>query len=256
VFGARQSGISRFSTSQVDRCVRSRSESGLIKSIFSRDINFEVAIQNFKNEAGPCETKWRFGSGKTLKFGLQREWLCSKIAIIFFSQYPLKLVIPKLGDTLIYLNLTMNFREILELFRQGKATAKSHIKNLIEIATADGKFAEEEHDLLVSIASRNGISRARLEEIKSFPGAIVFEVPPNDREKFNQIYDLVHMMIIDKSIHPEEVRLCEIFAGRFGYEKNRIKELLETIRHNIDNGNDAPKTYERVLYYLKVKQLQ
>jgi uncharacterized tellurite resistance protein B-like protein len=150
----------------------------------------------------------------------------------------------------------MNFREILELFRQGKATAKSHIKNLIEIATADGKFAEEENNLLIAIAARNGISRTRLEEIKSNPGAIVFEVPPNDREKFNQIYDLVHMMVIDKNIHPEEARLCEIFAARFGYQKDRIKELLETIRHNIENGNDAPTTYERVVYYLKVKQLQ
>jgi uncharacterized tellurite resistance protein B-like protein len=150
----------------------------------------------------------------------------------------------------------MSFREILELFRQGKATAKSHIKNLIEIATADGKYADEENELLLSIAARNGISRKRIEEIRTNPGSIVFEGPQQDREKFNQIYDLVHMMIVDKNIHPEEARLCEIFASRFGYPKEDVKGLIDTIKHNIENGNDAKSTFERVLYYLKFKQLQ
>jgi hypothetical protein len=40
----------------------------------------------------------------------------------------------------------MNFKEILNLFNEGKATAKSHIKNLIEIAAADGKsFQKRKH---------------------------------------------------------------------------------------------------------------
>ena len=34
----------------------------------------------------------------------------------------------------------MNFPEILSLFRQGKGTAKSHMKNLIEMAAVDGNF--------------------------------------------------------------------------------------------------------------------
>lgn len=148
----------------------------------------------------------------------------------------------------------MSFREILALFRQGKATAKSHIRNLIEIATADGKFADEENELLLRIALRNGISAKRIEEIKANPGSIVFEVPGSDREKFIQLYDLVHMMIIDKEIHPEEARLCELFALRFGYPKDAVRELIDTIRNNIENGNDAGETYNRVLYYFKLKQ--
>jgi uncharacterized tellurite resistance protein B-like protein len=149
----------------------------------------------------------------------------------------------------------MSFREILELFHQGKASAKSHIKNLIEIATADGKFASEEQDLLISIAGRNGMSTKRLQEIRLNPGAVSFEVPTDENEKFTQLFDLVHMMVIDKDIHPEEVRLCELFASRFGYARTAIKGLIDTIRENIVNGNDAASTYERVVYYLKYKQL-
>jgi uncharacterized tellurite resistance protein B-like protein len=150
----------------------------------------------------------------------------------------------------------MTFREILELFRQGKATAKSHIKNLIEIATADGRYADEENDLLIRIAARNGISKSRLEEIRAKANSIDFEVPKDEREKFRQMYELVHMMIVDRNIHPEEARLCELFAARFGYRKDGIKGMIETIRNNIDNGNDVQETHERVQYYLKFHEMK
>ena len=149
----------------------------------------------------------------------------------------------------------MTFREILDLFGQGKATAKSHIKNLIEIATADGKFAEEENDLLTRIAARNGISRSRLDEIRSSRGSISLEIPKDDKEKFRQMYELVHMMIVDREIHPEEARLCELFASKFGYRKNGIRGMIDTIRNNIENGNDVAQTHERVLYYQKFNPL-
>ena len=149
----------------------------------------------------------------------------------------------------------MTFREILDLFGQGKATAKSHIKNLIEIATADGKFAEEENDLLTRIAARNGISRSRLDEIRSSPGSISLEIPKDDKERFRQMYELVHMMIVDREIHPEEARLCELFASKFGYRKNGIRGMIDTIRNNIENGNDVAQTHERVLYFQKFNPL-
>ena len=144
----------------------------------------------------------------------------------------------------------MSFKDILDLFRQGKATAKSHMKNLIEMAGIDGRLASEEMSLLQTIAAKNGISPSRLEEIRSNPGNITFEVPKDEHEKFNQLYDLVHMMVVDKDIDPEEVRLSEIFAGKFGYDHATIPGLINTIKGNIENGSDVGKTFERVKYYL------
>ena len=46
----------------------------------------------------------------------------------------------------------MNISEILNLLSQGKATAKSHMKNLIEMAAVDGNFEDIEYDLLKTIA--------------------------------------------------------------------------------------------------------
>ncbi len=86
------------------------------------------------------------------------------------------------------------------------------MKNLIEMAAADGQFQDVEFDLLKKIAKRNGISESQLNEIKSNPESIAFEVPVDEKEKFHQLYDLVHMMSIDDQIHSEERKLCNLFA--------------------------------------------
>jgi hypothetical protein len=64
----------------------------------------------------------------------------------------------------------MKFSDILTGFRQGKGTARSHMKNLIEMAAADGTFAPAEIDLLNDIAKRNGMTEKQLSDIRRNPG--------------------------------------------------------------------------------------
>ena len=139
----------------------------------------------------------------------------------------------------------MNFSEIINLFRQGKGTARSHMKNLIEMAAVDGNFDPIEYDLLKTIARRNGISEGQLKEIKNNPGGVKFEVPSDKKEKFNQLYDLVHMMTVDKNVHTEEMKLCNLYAIKFGYPRERVKELIDTIKGNIQNGQSVEETMKR-----------
>lgn len=140
----------------------------------------------------------------------------------------------------------MKFSEILNLFRQGKGTAKSHMKNLIEMAAADKNFDESEFDLLKTIARHNGITDAVLMEIRSNPSSVAFELPSDKRERFHQFYDLVHMMSVDKSIHEDELTLCKLFAVKFGYNKENHNELIESIRLNIQNKQSHDETMKRV----------
>ncbi len=139
----------------------------------------------------------------------------------------------------------MNFKELLGAFRQGKATAKSHMKNLIEMAAIDGNFDSVEYELLRSIAKRNSISESQLKEIRQNPDQIRFEVPTDAREKFEQLYDLVHMMSIDQSIHAEEMKLSRIFAVKFGYKRELVNELVSTIQSNIENGQNVEEAMKR-----------
>ncbi len=136
--------------------------------------------------------------------------------------------------------------DILSLFKQGKGTARSHMKNLIEMAAVDGNFDTIELDLLKTIAKRNGISESQLAAIRKNPEGVTFEVPADKKEKFTQLYDLVHMMTIDKNVHDDELNLCNLFAIKFGYPRQHIKELIDSIKNNIQNNQTHDETYKRV----------
>jgi len=144
----------------------------------------------------------------------------------------------------------MKFSDLLSQFRQGKTSVKSHMKNLIEMAAVDGHFDDVEYDLLKNIAKKNGISESQLKEIQDKPHEIEFEVPKDSKEKFNQLFDLVHMMTIDKFIDREEVNLCLIIAGKFGYKKEKVVELVDAIKDNINNGQKPEETMKRVEWLL------
>ncbi len=92
----------------------------------------------------------------------------------------------------------------------------------------------------------------QIEKIRQVPQTIAFEVPDDEFEKFHQVYDLVHMMIIDKAVHPEELRLCELFALKFEYPLGVVKELVGTIKSNIENQNGVEETFKRINAYLKL----
>jgi uncharacterized tellurite resistance protein B-like protein len=144
----------------------------------------------------------------------------------------------------------MGIQEILRLFHSGKASAKSHMKNLIEMAAVDGNFDQIEYDLLKQIAKKNNISESQLKEIRENPHGVKFELPSDAKERFHQFYDLVHMMSIDNQVHPEEMKLCDLFAVKFGYPKNSIKELINTIKSNIQNGQTADETLKRASMFI------
>lgn len=146
----------------------------------------------------------------------------------------------------------MSFEDIIDLFKLGKATAKSHMRNLIEIAAADGSLVGEEQKLLEYAAHRNNISTVQLKDIQADISKVRFKVPGNEEDKFFQLYDLVHMMSVDKNIDGEELWLCEIFAVKFGYRKEIVREMIQLIHQNIEKWIGPKETMEMVLRTMKV----
>jgi hypothetical protein len=146
----------------------------------------------------------------------------------------------------------MSFNDIIDHLKLGKASAKSHMRNLIEIAAADGHLTSEEQKLLEYAAYKNNISKAELKTIQADASKVTFEVPGSEKDKFFQLYDLVHMMAVDKEIHNEELRLCEIFAIKFGYRKEVVREMVEMIRKNIETWTGPQETMEMVIRSMKI----
>ena len=138
----------------------------------------------------------------------------------------------------------MKFSELIGLFREGKASSKSHMKNLLEMAMVDSHFDDSEYRLLKKLARKHKVSEKELDEIKNNPEDVEFELPEDENEKFEQFYELVQMMGIDEKIYEEERNLCKIFDKKFGY--NNQLDLVDAVAQNIKHGQSWAETKKRV----------
>ena len=141
----------------------------------------------------------------------------------------------------------MKFTEIIGLFKENNTVTKSHMKNLLEMAMADRHFDDSEFQLLKTLAKKYKVSENELEKIKTDPSNIEFELPQKKEEKFEQFYELVHMMTVDHDIDRAELSLCKIFATKFGYDNT--DEMINIIVENIKNGLDWQESMNRVSMY-------
>ncbi|MEN8249952.1 MAG: hypothetical protein ABFS32_13545 [Bacteroidota bacterium] len=144
----------------------------------------------------------------------------------------------------------MKFGDIIGIFKESNKITKSHMKNLFEMAMVDSHFDDSEFQLLKQLAKKHKVSEKELEKIQADPSLVEFEVPKNPDVKFEQFYELVHMMTIDDEIFEAELNLCRIFAKKFGYENG--KEIVDIIAQNISNGLDCKESRKRVAMYYKV----
>ncbi len=141
----------------------------------------------------------------------------------------------------------MKFTEIIGIFKASNSISKSHMKNLFEMAMVDSHFDDSEYELLQKLAKKHKVSEKELNAIKDDPSKIEFELPSNADEKFEQFYDLVHMMTIDGNMFNEELNLCKIFAKKFGYSNE--SELVDVVAQNIQNNLSWQESKKRLDMY-------
>jgi len=134
-----------------------------------------------------------------------------------------------------------------------KELLDSHLKNLWEVAMSDGHIDDTEVKLLYQIAKRHSVGKGRVNSVKKKIETIPFASPDNDRERFDQVYDLVMMMMADGDIDDNEMKVCNKYAEKLGFDKRIVDELVYSISSNITVGNDPEETKERIKYMLKIE---
>ena len=111
---------------------------------------------------------------------------------------------------------------------------KSHLKNLIEIALADGTFDEREKKLIKEIAIKFELTESDIEEIQKHPESVKFTPPSSEKLKIEHLNELVKMIIADNKIEEEEVKVCKNLAIKLNLAPNIIDDLIEM---NIKNNS-------------------
>ena len=116
---------------------------------------------------------------------------------------------------------------LLDLFDSGdKKKRLSHIKNLVALAASDGEIDKNEIDLILNIGAKIGLSHKELWRIIERPDSISFRAPNSFREKIQQLYDMVFVMMIDGKIHENEIALCKLTAIKLGFQHQIIDEMV------------------------------
>ena len=119
----------------------------------------------------------------------------------------------------------MSLLNIFESDKDGKR--KSHIKNLISVALADGHLADEEWTLLTRVASRLGMSMEDIQNVRNNPDEVKFVAPKKYDEKMQQVNDLVSVMMVDGDVDQEELNLCKKIALKLDLLPRVINDLID-----------------------------
>lgn len=118
----------------------------------------------------------------------------------------------------------------IELRNRGdRKKMMSHVRNLVALAYADGKFSDEEKQYVANVATEVGMTADEMKLIINDPDGIRFEMPSNDIEKLEQIYDLILLMMIDGELNENEMIFCRAMAIKMKIPYQIVDELVAKV---------------------------
>ena len=118
----------------------------------------------------------------------------------------------------------------IELRNRGdRKKMMSHVRNLVALAYADGKFSDEEKQYVANVATEVGMTADEMKLIINDPEGIRFEMPSNDIEKIEQIYDLILLMMIDGDLDENEMIFCRAMAIKMKIPYQIVDELVAKV---------------------------
>lgn len=102
----------------------------------------------------------------------------------------------------------------------------SHLSNLVALIYEDGKLDKKELDLLYSIAERYNIDEDDVITMLNQQEEYEFVLPENEKERLQQLKDLISMMMVDGIMSPDEKDLIYKTGEKLGFEKDFITGLI------------------------------
>ena len=106
---------------------------------------------------------------------------------------------------------------------------RSHIKNLLEVAISDGELDESELKLIISIAGKFDITEKEVLDMKENRDDITFTPPSSFSSKVKLMEDLVRVLLADKKIEEEEIKICKDLAHKLKLNSHIVDELIDSI---------------------------
>lgn len=138
--------------------------------------------------------------------------------------------------------------KFIELFdSRDKKKRLSHIRNLVALACSDGSFDRIEMDLIFNIGLNAGLSPDELTRIFERPNSINFYPPESYRERIEQLYDMVMVMMVDGELHENEITFCKLTAVKLGFRHQIIDKIVHNTIEMIVEGIATEIALDRLM---------
>lgn len=132
---------------------------------------------------------------------------------------------------------------------------KGHLQNLAALAKADGHVDEREMNFIITVGKKNGLSASDVRKIVSGNSGGSTELPTNDSERFDQIFDLVDMMLADGVVDETEMDFCIMMAEKLGFRKAIVGVLVRKISQGVKDAIPREQIKQESLSFLNYNDL-
>jgi uncharacterized tellurite resistance protein B-like protein len=113
------------------------------------------------------------------------------------------------------------------------------LKNLVMLASADGRFTDSELAVLLAVASRENITPDEFNRVMEDPDSIIIDLPEDEDTKLAYLRDMVAMMMVDGELDEQELAICKIYAMALGYRGSIVDGMIAGVIDQLDAVEDA-----------------
>jgi len=126
------------------------------------------------------------------------------------------------------------------------------LKLLARLAGSDGYIDDSELKFIVNLGSAHGISAEKVAVIIKEPQGEMNYNNLSDDERFEYLYNLVHIMKVDGEVYNQEIEFCERIAKKLGYQLAAVYEIYPHVHPRVRIPNEIKKLKQQVSKYLSV----
>jgi uncharacterized tellurite resistance protein B-like protein len=116
--------------------------------------------------------------------------------------------------------------------------------HLVQITKADDNISNTELELLHRIGRKLGFTDPEIETLILTTAKPDYIPPYELSSRFEQVYEIVKITLVDGAIDKNEMRLATGFAVRSGFKENEIPKLLSLLIRGIKEGKDEDDLFK------------
>lgn len=108
--------------------------------------------------------------------------------------------------------------------------------NLVNLAASDGKFKEEEVEMLARRAEHWNISDDEFETAIAgiTTGTIEIHLPDGQTNRITLIKEMIRMMAVDGELSEVEKRLCATASARLDFSAHEFNSMVDQVLRELD----------------------